>query len=148
MSHVRVSFEMPEYTASTNGGGTVRLLEAIRAAKLDCRYYQASTSEMFGLTAPPQNEDSTFHPRSPYGTSKLFSHWCTINYREAYDLFAACGILFNHESPATRRDLRHPQDHQGRRPDQGRPPGRAATSATSTRSATGATPLSTSRACG
>jgi GDPmannose 4,6-dehydratase len=99
MSHVQVSFDMPEYTASTNGGGTVRLLEAIRAAKLDCRYYQASTSEMFGRTPPPQNEESTFHPRSPYGTSKVFAHWCTINYREAYDLFAVSGILFNHESP-------------------------------------------------
>ena len=99
MSHVQVSFDMPEYTASTNGGGTVRLLEAIRAAKLDCRYYQASTSEMFGLTPPPQNEDAPFHPRSPYGTSKVFSHWCTINYREAFDLYAVSGILFNHESP-------------------------------------------------
>ena len=99
MSHVQVSFDTPEYTASTNGGGTVRLLEAIRSAKLDCRYYQASTSEMFGLTVPPQNEESPFHPRSPYGTSKVFSHWCTINYREAYDLFAVSGILFNHESP-------------------------------------------------
>jgi GDPmannose 4,6-dehydratase len=99
MSHVQVSFDMPEYTASTNGGGTVRLLEAIRSAKLDCRFYQASTSEMFGLTAPPQIEESPFHPRSPYGTSKVFSHWCTINYREAYDLFAVSGILFNHESP-------------------------------------------------
>ncbi|WP_148573011.1 GDP-mannose 4,6-dehydratase [Nocardioides caldifontis] len=99
MSHVQVSFDMPEYTASTNGGGTVRLLEAIRAAKLDCRFYQASTSEMFGRTPPPQHEDSTFHPRSPYGTSKVFAHWCTINYREAYDLFAVSGILFNHESP-------------------------------------------------
>ena len=99
MSHVQVSFDTPEYTASTNGGGTVRLLEAIRAAGLDCRYYQASTSEMFGLTVPPQNEESPFHPRSPYGTSKVFSHWCTINYREAYDLFAVSGILFNHESP-------------------------------------------------
>jgi GDPmannose 4,6-dehydratase len=99
MSHVQVSFDMPEYTASTNGGGTVRLLEAIRSAKLDCRYYQASTSEMFGLTVPPQNEQSPFHPRSPYGTSKVFSHWCTVNYREAYDMFAVSGILFNHESP-------------------------------------------------
>ena len=99
MSHVQVSFDIPEYTASTNGGGTIRLLEAIRSAKLDCRYYQASTSEMFGLTAPPQNEGSPFHPRSPYGTSKLFSHWCTVNYREAYDVFAVSGILFNHESP-------------------------------------------------
>ncbi len=99
MSHVQVSFDMPEYTASTNGGGTVRLLEAIRAANLDCRYYQASTSEMFGLTVPPQNEESPFHPRSPYGTSKVFSHWCTVNYREAFGLFAVSGILFNHESP-------------------------------------------------
>jgi GDPmannose 4,6-dehydratase len=99
MSHVQVSFDMPEYTASTNGGGTVRLLEAIRSAKLDCRYYQASTSEMFGRTIPPQNEQSPFHPRSPYGTSKVFAHWCTVNYREAYDMFAVSGILFNHESP-------------------------------------------------
>ena len=99
MSHVQISFEMPEYTASVNGGGTVRLLEAIRSAKLDCRFYQASTSEMFGLTTPPQAEESPFHPRSPYGTSKLFAHWCTVNYREAYDLFAVSGILFNHESP-------------------------------------------------
>jgi GDPmannose 4,6-dehydratase len=99
MSHVQVSFDLPEYTASTNGGGTVRLLETIRAARLDARYYQASTSEMFGLTPPPQNERSAFHPRSPYGTSKVFSHWCTVNYREAHDLFAVSGILFNHESP-------------------------------------------------
>jgi GDPmannose 4,6-dehydratase len=99
MSHVQISFDMPEYTASVNGGGTVRLLEAIRSAKLDCRFYQASTSEMFGLTTPPQCEASPFHPRSPYGTSKLFSHWVTVNYREAYDHFAVSGILFNHESP-------------------------------------------------
>lgn len=99
MSHVKVSFEMPDYTASTNGLGTLRLLEAIRAAGLDCRFYQASTSEMFGSTSPPQNETSTFHPRSPYGSSKLQAHWVTINYREAYDLFAVSGILFNHESP-------------------------------------------------
>jgi GDPmannose 4,6-dehydratase len=99
MSHVQISFEMPEYTASVNGGGTIRLLEAIRSARLDCRFYQASTSEMFGRTAPPQAEDSPFHPRSPYGTSKLFAHWCTINYREAYGTFAVSGVLFNHESP-------------------------------------------------
>ena len=99
MSDVQVSFEVPEYVASTNGGGTVRMLEAIRAAGLDCRYYQASTSEMFGLTPPPQSERSTFHPRSPYGTSKVFAHWCTVNYREAYDMYAVSGILFNHESP-------------------------------------------------
>ena len=99
MSHVKVSFEMPDYTASTNAIGTLRLLEAIRAAELDCRFYQASTSEMFGSTPPPQDEGSTFHPRSPYGSSKLQAHWVTVNYREAYGLFAVSGILFNHESP-------------------------------------------------
>ena len=99
MSHVKVSFEMPDYTTSTNAVGTLRLLEAIRAAGLDCRFYQASTSEMFGSTPPPQNEESRFHPRSPYGASKLQAHWVTVNYREAYGLFAVSGILFNHESP-------------------------------------------------
>jgi GDPmannose 4,6-dehydratase len=99
MSHVKVSFEMPEYTASTDAVGTVRLLEAIRASGIDCRFYQASTSEMFGSTPPPQSEVTTFHPRSPYGAAKLYSHWVTTNYREAYGLFAVSGILFNHESP-------------------------------------------------
>jgi GDPmannose 4,6-dehydratase len=98
-SHVKVSFGMPEYTASTDAAGTLRLLEAIRAAGIDCRFYQASTSEMFGATPPPQNERSAFYPRSPYGAAKLYSHWVTVNYREAYDLFAVSGILFNHESP-------------------------------------------------
>ncbi|NRQ49344.1 GDP-mannose 4,6-dehydratase [Aeromicrobium stalagmiti] len=98
-SHVKVSFEMPDYTASTNSIGTLRLLEAIRASGMSCKFYQASTSEMFGSTPPPQNEDTTFHPRSPYGASKLQAHWVTINYREAYGLFAVSGILFNHESP-------------------------------------------------
>jgi GDPmannose 4,6-dehydratase len=98
-SHVKVSFEMPEYTASTDATGTLRLLEAIRAAKIDCRFYQASTSEMFGATPPPQHENSAFYPRSPYGAAKLYAHWVTVNYREAYDLFAVSGILFNHESP-------------------------------------------------
>jgi GDPmannose 4,6-dehydratase len=79
MSHVKVSFEMPDYTASTNAIGTLRLLEAIHAARLECRFYQASTSEMFGSTPPPQNEDSKFHPRSPYGASKLQAHWVTVN---------------------------------------------------------------------
>ncbi|WP_110208496.1 GDP-mannose 4,6-dehydratase [Nocardioides daejeonensis] len=99
MSHVKVSFDMPDYTTSTNAIGTLHLLSAIRAAGLDCRFYQASTSEMFGKTPPPQNEDSKFHPRSPYGASKLQAHWTTVNYREAYGLFAVSGILFNHESP-------------------------------------------------
>jgi GDPmannose 4,6-dehydratase len=98
-SHVKVSFEMPEYTASTDAVGTLRLLEAIRAAGIDCRFYQASTSEMFGATPPPQGESTAFYPRSPYGAAKLYSHWVTTNYREAYDLYAVSGILFNHESP-------------------------------------------------
>ncbi|MBK5305891.1 MAG: GDP-mannose 4,6-dehydratase [Frankiaceae bacterium] len=99
MSHVKVSFEMPEYTGSVDGIGTIRLLEAIRSAKLDCRFYQASTSEMFGASPPPQSELTPFYPRSPYGAAKLYAHWVTVNYREAYDLFAVSGILFNHESP-------------------------------------------------
>jgi len=98
-SHVKVSFEMPEYTASADAVGTLRLLEAIRAAGLDTRFYQASTSEMYGATPPPQDESTAFYPRSPYGAAKLYSHWVTVNYREAYDLFAVSGILFNHESP-------------------------------------------------
>jgi len=98
-SHVKVSFEMPEYTASADGIGTIRLLEAIKAAKLETRFYQASTSEMFGATPPPQNEHTMFYPRSPYGAAKLYAHWVTVNYREAYDMFAVSGILFNHESP-------------------------------------------------
>ncbi len=98
-SHVQVSFEMPEYTASADAVGTLRLLEAIRAAGLDTRFYQASTSEMFGATPPPQDEQTAFYPRSPYGAAKLYSHWVTVNYREAYDMFAVSGILFNHESP-------------------------------------------------
>ena len=98
-SHVRVSFDEPEYTADTTGLGTIRLLEAIRASGWDCRFYQASSSEMFGATPPPQNEDTPFHPRSPYGVAKVYSYWITRNYREAYGLFACNGILFNHESP-------------------------------------------------
>lgn len=99
MSHVKVSFEMPEYTGSADALGTIRLLEAIRASGIECRFYQASTSEMFGATPPPQSEESFFYPRSPYGAAKLYAHWVTVNYREAYDLFAVSGILFNHESP-------------------------------------------------
>ncbi|WP_332644793.1 GDP-mannose 4,6-dehydratase [Aeromicrobium sp.] len=98
-SHVKVSFEMPEYTASADAIGTVRLLEAIRSANLESRFYQASTSEMFGATPPPQGEHTAFYPRSPYGAAKLYAHWITVNYREAYDMFAVSGILFNHESP-------------------------------------------------
>jgi GDPmannose 4,6-dehydratase len=98
-SHVRVSFDEPEFTGLTTGLGTTRLLEAIRASGLDTRFYQASSSEMFGAAPPPQNERSQFHPRSPYGAAKLYAYWATRNYREAYGMFATNGILFNHESP-------------------------------------------------
>lgn len=98
-SHVKVSFEIPEYTADITGTGTIRLLEAIRASGVQTKFYQASSSEIFGSTPPPQNEKTPFHPRSPYGVSKLFSYWATVNYREAYGIHASNGILFNHESP-------------------------------------------------
>jgi GDPmannose 4,6-dehydratase len=98
-SHVKVSFEVPEYTVEVDAAGTLRLLEAIRQTGLDCRFYQASSSEMFGSTPPPHNENSMFHPRSPYGCAKVFAHNITVNYRESYGLHASCGILFNHESP-------------------------------------------------
>ncbi len=98
-SHVRVSFDEPEYTGDVTGLGTIRLLEAIRAIGLKTRFYQASSSEMFGATPPPQNEETPFYPRSPYGVAKVYSYWITRNYREAYGLFAVNGILFNHESP-------------------------------------------------
>ncbi len=98
-SHVRVSFDEPEHTADTTGVGSVRMLEAVRLAGLRCRFYQASSSEMFGATPPPQDETTPFYPRSPYGVAKVYSYWITKNYREAYDMFAVNGILFNHESP-------------------------------------------------
>ena len=98
-SHVRVSFDEPEHTGDTTGIGTIRLLEAVRVSGIHTRFYQASSSEMFGATPPPQNEESPFYPRSPYGAAKVYSYWVTRNYREAYGLFAVNGILFNHESP-------------------------------------------------
>jgi GDPmannose 4,6-dehydratase len=98
-SHVRVSFDEPEYTGDTTGLGTIRLLEAIRQSAPEARFYQASSSEMFGAAHPPQSEGTEFYPRSPYGVAKVYSYWITKNYREAYGLFAVNGILFNHESP-------------------------------------------------
>ena len=99
-SHVRVSFDIPEYTADVTGVGTIRILEAIRETGSNPRFYQASSSEMFGKVAEiPQRETTPFHPRSPYGVAKVFAYWATVNYRESYNLFAANGILFNHESP-------------------------------------------------
>ena len=98
-SHVMVSFDMPEYTAEVTGLGTTRLLQAIRRSGIQTRFYQASSSEMFGAAAPPQNEKTCFEPRSPYAAAKLYGYWMTANYREAYDMYACNGILFNHESP-------------------------------------------------
>ncbi len=98
-SHVKVSFEVPDFTAQVDAVGTIRLLEAIRASKIDTRFYQASTSELFGSTPPPQSEISPFAPQSPYAAAKLYSYWVVRNYREAYGMHATNGILFNHESP-------------------------------------------------
>jgi GDPmannose 4,6-dehydratase len=99
-SHVRVSFDIPEYTADATGTGTLRLLDAIREEDVKCRFYEAGSSEMFGqVHETPQTESTPFHPRSPYGVSKVFGYWITRNYREAYGMYAANGILFNHESP-------------------------------------------------
>lgn len=97
-SHVRVSFDIPVYTFDITGAGTIRLLEAIREAGVRPRFYQASSSEMFGSAPPPQSETTPFHPRSPYGVAKVAAFWAAVNYREAYDLFAVNGILYNHES--------------------------------------------------
>jgi GDPmannose 4,6-dehydratase len=98
-SHVQVSFTMPQYTGQVDAVGAVGLLEAIRSAGIDTRFYQASTSELFGSTPPPQNEESVFKPRSPYAAAKLMAFWCTVNYREGYGMHTTNGILFNHESP-------------------------------------------------
>jgi len=100
-SHVKVSFEVPEYTANVDALGALRILDAIKSLKMEkkIKFYQAGTSEMFGATKPPQNEKSVFYPRSPYAAAKLYAHWITVNYREAYNIFACNGILFNHESP-------------------------------------------------
>jgi GDPmannose 4,6-dehydratase len=99
-SHVRVSFDVPEYTTEVSALGTLRLLEAMRESGLSkTRFYQASSSEMFGSSPPPQNENTPFHPRSPYACAKVFAYWAAVNYREAYGFHAANGILFNHESP-------------------------------------------------
>ncbi|MEK7306762.1 MAG: GDP-mannose 4,6-dehydratase, partial [Nitrospirota bacterium] len=98
-SHVRVSFDMPEYTGDVTGLGTVRILEALRRSGIKSKFYQASSSEMFGSALPPQNEGTPFQPRSPYGAAKVYAYWIAKNYRDGYDLFVCNGILFNHESP-------------------------------------------------
>ena len=115
---MQVSFDTPEYTANADGVGTLRLLEAIRILGLKdkTRFYQASSSELFGLVQEtPQSETTPFYPRSPYGAAKLYAYWIIVNYREAYGLHASNGILFNHESPTEGRNLRDAQDHTGRR---------------------------------
>ena len=105
-SFVGVSFDQPIYTAQTTGLGALHILEAIRIVNPKIKFYQASTSEMFGkVQETPQTEKTPFYPRSPYGFSKLFAHWATINYRESYDIFGVCGILFNHESPLRGREF-------------------------------------------
>jgi len=106
-SHVRISFDMPEYTADVDALGVARLLDAIQEVGLvgGCKFYQASTSEMFGSSPPPQNESTPFHPRSPYAAAKLYSHWMVVNYRNGYGLHASSGILFNHESPRRGRNF-------------------------------------------
>lgn len=98
-SHVRVSFDMPEYTGDVTGLGTIRILEAVRKAGVPARFYQASSSEMFGAAKPPQNENTVFEPQSPYAAAKVYAYWITRNYRAAYDIYSCNGILFNHESP-------------------------------------------------
>ncbi|MGQ0792584.1 MAG: GDP-mannose 4,6-dehydratase [Deltaproteobacteria bacterium] len=98
-SHVRVSFDIPEYSGDITGLATVRILESVRRSGIKCRFYQASSSEMFGASPPPQDEQTIFHPRSPYACAKLMAHWTTVNYRDGYGMFAVSGILFNHESP-------------------------------------------------
>lgn len=111
MSHVKVSFDTPEYTANTDGIGTLRILEAVRLLGLTTKtkIYQASTSELYGLVQEvPQKETTPFYPRSPYAVAKLYGYWITVNYREAYNMFACNGILFNHESPLRGRNLRDP----------------------------------------
>ncbi|HYW85411.1 MAG TPA: GDP-mannose 4,6-dehydratase, partial [Spirochaetia bacterium] len=98
-SHVRTSFDIPEYTGSVTGIGTTSMLDAIRRSGIPARFYQASSSEMFGSASPPQSEATVFHPRSPYAVAKIYAYWMTVNYREAYGMFACNGMMFNHESP-------------------------------------------------
>ena len=141
-SHVQVSFETPEYTANADALGTLRLLEAIRILKLTdkVRFYQASTSELYGkVREVPQRETTPFYPRSPYAAAKLYAYWITVNYREAYGIHASNGILFNHEAPA-RRNVRHAQDHAPPSPPSSAASSNTSISAISTPSAIGACP--------
>ena len=146
-----VSFESPEYTANADALGALRLLEAIRILGMEkeTRFYQASTSELYGLVQEmPQKETTPFYPRSPYGVAKLYAYWITVNYREAYGMYASQRHPVQPREPDPRRDLRHAQDHARRRAHRARPARTASISATSTPSATGAMRATMSRACG
>ncbi len=146
-SHVRVSFDMPEYTGDVTGLGTVRILEAMRKSGIKARFYQASSSEMFGSAKPPQNELTPFEPRSPYAAAKVYAYWMARNYREGYHLFASNGILFNHESPGAAKPLSLAKS-PGRLP-RSRPRSKNTfTWATWTRAGIGATLPNTPRRCG
>ena len=147
-SHVKVSFEMPEYTTDVTALGVLRLLDAVRDLGIKARVYQAGSSEMFGLVQEnPQTEKTPFHPRSPYGVSKVYGHWLAINYRESYGMHVSNGILFNHESPRRGENFVTRKITMGVAAiKQGRE--KELSSATSTPSATGATPRTTSRRCG
>ena len=152
-SRRRASWRCPSTSRSpparSPASGALHLLEAIRIVDPKIRFYQASTSEMFGKVQEiPQNEQTPFYPRSPYGVAKLYAHWMTINYRESYGIFGTSGILFNHESPLRGLRVRHAQDHGRRSPRSSWASRRCWSSATSTPSATGATRRTTSRACG
>ena len=148
-SFVQTSFNQPVLTGETTALGVTRLLDAIRIVDPDIRFYQASSSEMFGkVQEVPQTESTPFYPRSPYGVAKVYGHWITINYRESYNLHASSGILFNHESPRRGHGVRHPQDQPHRGPDQARPRRRSCGWGTWRPSGTGASPATTSRPCG
>ena len=149
MSFVAASWNQPVLTAEFSGTGVTRMLEAMREAAPDARFYQASSSEMFGkVREVPQNENTPFYPRSPYGVAKAYGHFITVNYRESYDLFACSGILFNHECAASGARVRDAQGHLQARPRSSSASRTSSASATSTRGATGATPRTTSRRCG
>ena len=148
-SFVPTSWNQPVLTAEFTGVGVTRLLEAIRTVDPDIRFYQASSSEMFGkVREVPQTEQTPFHPRSPYGVAKAYGHYITVNYRESYGLYAVSGILFNHESPRRGLEFVDAEDQRRRGADQAGPRRRARPRATSTPSATGASRATTSRRCG
>ena len=148
-SFVPTSWNQPVLTAEFTGIGVTRMLEAIRAVDPAIRFYQASSSEMFGkVREVPQTELTPFHPRSPYGVAKVYGHFITVNYRESYDLFAVSGILFNHESPRRGLEFVTRKITRRRRAHQARARRTSCGSATSTPSATGASPATTSRRCG